>query len=415
MNKRIRVLHVGSYPTGGAGRAMQRIGKAITGTGDDESFEVVYHFSMLRREPRRVWIDIAKNVVRLVSRGLFRPGTNVLHSVALVRTGLAKWITSQEFDLVHLHWLGDQTIAIEEIKAINAPIVWTFHDMWPFSGAEHYTTDSRHIDGYLKNNRPAREKGPDINRFTWERKMNHLPKNMVAVTPSRWMASEAKRSQLGSQWDVRVIPYPVDTDIWFAEDHLKARESLGISADAIFLLFVAEKGIATSNKGGEDVLQVAEHLARLQQGKKAVTLGIVGTPNAAISIPLVDVRQFGVVEDDHMLRKIYSAASITLVPSHLDNFPSVVSESMACGTPVSAYQLGGPAEMIQDGETGLLSTPLDPTEMATKISQHIDSDSHGLRRLGENASQYVRNTWSPATVGDAYRELYREVLADRNN
>ena len=42
--------------------------------------------------------------------------------------------------------------------------------MWPFCGAEHYTSDERYKIGYLKNNRPNYEKGLDINKIIWEKK-----------------------------------------------------------------------------------------------------------------------------------------------------------------------------------------------------------------------------------------------------
>ena len=75
---------------------------------------------------------------------------------------LLKQIQSINPDLVHLHWINNEMISIEQIGKITKPIVWTLHDMWPYCGAEHYTNDRRFIDGYNKKNKPGYEKGFDI-------------------------------------------------------------------------------------------------------------------------------------------------------------------------------------------------------------------------------------------------------------
>ena len=45
--------------------------------------------------------------------------------------------TNDQNKIIHLHWINRETISIEDIKKINAKILWTCHDMWPFLGARH--------------------------------------------------------------------------------------------------------------------------------------------------------------------------------------------------------------------------------------------------------------------------------------
>ena len=54
-----------------------------------------------------------------------------------------------DFDLIHLHWIGNEMISIKEISHINKPIVWTMHDMWPFCGGEHFTSNLRNQNNPL--------------------------------------------------------------------------------------------------------------------------------------------------------------------------------------------------------------------------------------------------------------------------
>ena len=70
---------------------------------------------------------------------------------------------------MHLHWLGDNTLSIEEIGKSPQRIVWTLkYDFWPFCGAEHYLhydmnnlilSDERYKNGYTKKNKFYYEKG----------------------------------------------------------------------------------------------------------------------------------------------------------------------------------------------------------------------------------------------------------------
>ncbi|EET6376630.1 glycosyltransferase, partial [Escherichia coli] len=56
-------------------------------------------------------------------------------------SGWAEKINKMDIDIVHLHWVGAETLSIEDIGRINKPVIWTLHDMWPFCGIEHYAPD----------------------------------------------------------------------------------------------------------------------------------------------------------------------------------------------------------------------------------------------------------------------------------
>ena len=66
-------------------------------------------------------------------------------------------------------------ISLKEISDIKKPVVWSFHDMWPFTGTEHYAYNNRYIDGYSVNNLSKNEfKYFDINRWRWKQKLKFL-------------------------------------------------------------------------------------------------------------------------------------------------------------------------------------------------------------------------------------------------
>ena len=80
-------------------------------------------------------------------------------------------------DIINLHWVNHGFMRIETLSRLRQPVVWTLHDMWPFSGGEHYVGDSiRYMEGYDIKNRPASESGLDINRWVWKKEKEVLVK-----------------------------------------------------------------------------------------------------------------------------------------------------------------------------------------------------------------------------------------------
>ena len=67
-----------------------------------------------------------------------------------------------------MHWITAEMLSIKDIGNIKKPLIWTLHDMWAFSGAEHIAMDNRYIKGYKRNNRPDHESGFDLNKWTWK-------------------------------------------------------------------------------------------------------------------------------------------------------------------------------------------------------------------------------------------------------
>ena len=97
--------------------------------------------------------------------------------LSILSSNWFKKINSSDADIIHLHWIQGEMISIDEISKIEKPVVWSFLDMWPFSGTEHYTYNNRFVDGYSFNNVSENEfKFFDINRWRWRRKLEVFKK-----------------------------------------------------------------------------------------------------------------------------------------------------------------------------------------------------------------------------------------------
>ena len=57
-----------------------------------------------------------------------------MHSPSILSSNWLKKINTSDADIIHLHWVQGEMLSIKEISNINKPLIWTFHDMWPFVG-----------------------------------------------------------------------------------------------------------------------------------------------------------------------------------------------------------------------------------------------------------------------------------------
>ena len=140
-------------------------------------------------------------------------------------------------DLVHLHWIGDNFLPIAELARVKAPVVWTLHDMWAFTGGCHYAGDCRrftdacggcpqllHPQDHDLSARILRDK-----RRAWAQ----LP--LTVVCPSRWLAVCAGLSAVLRDQRIEIIANPIDHDLQAARQihraqrvELAARSSAGL-------------------------------------------------------------------------------------------------------------------------------------------------------------------------------------------
>lgn len=68
----------------------------------------------------------------------------------------------------------------------------------------------------------------------------------------------------------------------------------------------------------------------------------------------------GFVSSDRLKAMAYSVADLFIMPSRAENFPLVLLESMACGTPMVSFRVGGVTDLVRPGITGYLAEPEMP-------------------------------------------------------
>lgn len=288
------------------------------------------------------------------------------------------------------------------------------HDQNPFTGGCHYTAG---CSGYEADCFPCPQLLKDPCRLPSEvlkEKRSFLDRtNLILVSPSKWLADCARKSQLFGSRRVEVIPNGLDTTIFSPHDKTEAKKRFGLQADDVVVLVGADSG-REYRKGYHIVREVVTRCLRDVQFCQLVKEGRLhlfafGSHQEKIDHMGFPVRKLGQIEDDSQLSFVYAAADVFLFPSLEDNLPNTVLEAMSCGTPVLAFNTGGVGEMISDGIDGYLISLHDVTSMTDRLLFCIQNPN-ALRSLSVNARRKIETDYTLNIQASRYETLFQELL-----
>jgi glycosyltransferase involved in cell wall biosynthesis len=221
------------------------------------------------------------------------------------------------------------------------------------------------------------------------------------------MAEKAAKSSLFGDKHIEVIPYPIDLATFHPVPKTQARSLLGLDASKPTVLFVAMSA-TTDPRKGFDLFDST--MAALKETFGHVQIIVVGSSAPPVPTPAhSDFRFLGLLRDDTSMVLAYSAADVFVTPSRRDNLPNTVIESLACGTPVAAFRVGGLPDIIDNMRTGFLAEPYDTRHLAEGIRTLLDVDRR--HKLSNDARTTAEERFSPHVVSARYTNLYEALKA----
>jgi glycosyltransferase involved in cell wall biosynthesis len=318
----------------------------------------------------------------------------------------------KDADIIHLHWINDAFLSLSELRkilALGKPVVWTLHDMWAFTGGCHYAGNC--LNYKLNCGMCPVLKNPSQNDLSAKifriKDKLYDNKNLAIVTCSKWLTGIVKESALLGGKKILSIPNPIDQSEFHPETVGKIREELGLSEKKIYLLFAAGN-IFDERKGIKYLIEALDILKRFPDLIKRIELLVLGKSNVNLdSYFPVRIKYFGQISGADKICKIYNASHAFLLPSLQDNLPNTIMESLACGTPVIAFNTGGIPEMIQHLETGFLAQSGSSESLAEGIRWLVENYSADIQK---KCVSFVTENYSEIVVSTRYKELYKELL-----
>lgn len=395
----MRIVQVSTFTGGGAGIAALRLNKALL---QDQIDSTLLTLVKIKPDPAVRLIherygtvidpgvnpaayDATKSWQKIVGDYPNRPLGLEMFSNPDSTVCLQDINEIKQADIVHLHWIAGLADYEEMSQAFEGKkIVWTLHDMNPFTGGCHYADSCvryMHSCGACPQLGSSVEE--DQSRINWIKKYKAIQKlDVTIVAPSRWLAKCAVQSKIFRNARVITIPNGIPTDTFKPYNREDVRTVLNIPHDAKVILFGAES-VANDRKGFAYLLEALRHY-RSPNGQKIIlaTFGLLD-PSIKIDSPYPLV-QLGRIEEEAHLACIYSMADITVIPSLEDNLPNIVLESMSSGTPVIGFNIGGIPDMIDHLSTGYLANPRDVIDLMSGIQWMFDNGSLDMQAKCRN-------------------------------
>lgn len=315
---------------------------------------------------------------------------------------LVEKINSMKPDLVHLHWVCRGMFTIDELQHIKAPIVWSLHDMWPFTGGCHYDEECGLYRSHcgrcpILNSRNTK----DISYKIFKRKLSSYSKipNITIIGLSRWLENEAKKSLIFKDRKVVNLPNPINTKQYKPLNKSFCRDLWGLPRDKKLVLFGAMSATGDTRKGYIELVNAISELTR--DDLEFVIFGSEAENDSPSNMHFV-----GSLNDDTSLISLYNAADLFILPSKQENLANTVLESLSCGTPIVAFNIGGNSDMVEHCVNGYLAKPFDALDLAKGINWCLDEN---YEIISENA-RLKAESFSYENVAKDYIKLYKEIL-----
>lgn len=416
----MKVLIVSYSDThGGAAKAAHRLHQSLLGSNVDSQMLVLgkktKDYTILAPETNleKLAAYFKPRLEQLFINRKYKNKSPALFSSAIVSSkNFVKKINSIKPDIVHLHWVTGAMLKIEDVAKIKAPIVWSLHDMWAFTGGCHYTDGClNYLEGCgncpsLNSNRKN-----DLSRKVLIRKEKTFDskEDILIVGTSKWLEECSKSSSLMSKKSHINLPNPINTKIFKPFDKYMARELWNLPQDKKLILFGSMGTKSDLRKGFNEL---SEALQLVEKGN--IELVIFGE-SKPLNPPNFNFKThyLGILNDDTSLATLYNAVDVTLTPSKQENLSNVIMENLSCGTPVVAFNIGGNADTIEHKKNGYLAKPYDTTDLKNGIEWVLNNENYD--ELCKNARAKVVREFDSKIVAKKYIELYKKVLNEKQN
>lgn len=395
----MKVDHITFSQSGGAGLVASNLVAHQQGLGVEARLNTIIE-SDLFSDP--LSYPVITGAAMIDKYGVANSSNNTLFSLYRNKIGALKTKNLREESILHLHWINGVITFEELILALESGrrMIWTLHDMSPFSGGCHYAHSCQKFETDCSNCPQVRALFKKRIEVEKKKELFHrVYSNLTLVTPTLWMEKRVKASSRFRDFDVVTIPNPISEEFLSDINKKSARDKLGIPPDSVAFLAVA----SNLNEPRKNIQGTVEAFKTLQgSSRNNHTLLLVGANGEKFSNPELNIRWLGKMGPS-ALAEVGAAADWVLSKSVAESAGMTIAECGALGVPAIVLDSGGIAEMLLPSQSGLVAT--SDEEFVSQIlfagSKMIDQET-----LGKHARIFARNRFSPRNIAETYIKLY---------
>lgn len=404
---KIKVLYINALYLGGGAEKIAR--QLYMGVGEYDIAPLFMSGRYQKNLPKDIEVIYNNFFERALSVFVAIQNHNFLYKTYISRRKILRLIKKENVDIVHFHNMHGNYFGpgdMEIIRKACPNIVITMHDMWMMTGCCPYGIQCKeweegknckdcHGNEWLK-------RGVErANNYLLYKIKSYSNKNMRFVSPSQWLIDCCSKSYLKNE-TIYYIPNGVNTKIYHPLDKSKLREKYGIERQKHVIMFAANN-IEHPYKGFK---YLCEALDRIRD-KENFCLLSVGNELKEIDKMEYQIFSPGYIKDENVMNEMYALSDIYISTSVADNFPLVILESMAAGTPVIAFNTGGIPEVVND-EVGWIVEQRN-VDSLVKVIEKIFSDDMEYADKQKRCREYIVNNFSEEIMLEKYVDLYHEI------
>lgn len=404
----MRVSQLSFSKAGGAGSVASNLSEALCAMGVDSTLEYSIDTD-LRKKPLALPLH---TVAAGLDEYLIKAQT-FSNPVSFAREGLSTKlsIAAADSDVLHLHWTPGQ-VSIQSVGNLldsGKAIVWTLHDMWPFTAGCHYSGECEGFKGGCTTCPAIKPLFQNLatKNFAIKKSVFDGPRdNLVFVAPSQWMASMARSSEILRNQRIKVIPNPVarGREQNPSSSSAEWRQQLEIE-EGNFLVAFSAANLADKRKNLDEVIEALSELSQSRSDLKIVLIlmGSGSTPEVK-SLTAMNLGYLG----KEALNTAVANCDVLINFSRDENLSMAGIESLAVGTPLVVLDSGGNPELVRDGETGFLVS--DRKQLKNRI-QELATRPGLAKQMGQAAQEDFNSRFEASIVANQYLGLYQSLLA----
>ena len=361
----MRILHLSTSSTGGAGRAATRMNASLNYIGQDSKIIYLAGSGAVQGENESA---IKRSLIKkgmssgltLIQRELVQSGSDPVTPVSFNAISI-KEILKTKPDIVHIHnfynLLSFKTIVnlAHEVK-----VVVTLHDQRMFTAGCHY---SHQCNGFQKTCGACPQMtlgSQSIAESAFKRNMTNLASNSTElnlISPSRWLLEKARENKEFQGFPGAIIKNPIPSYSILRENKsLDHKLHIGFCSDLL----------SNPLKGLDILIQALQNLNR------DFVLHLIGRNLGRYVIPNEVEYELHKSRTEIELLEKFSKLDVLVVPSLEDNSPNVVGEALMSGTRVIGSDVGGLGELLVDVDMDTFN-PSNPLEL-TRLLMNFELD-----------------------------------------
>lgn len=286
-------------------------------------------------------------------------------------------------------------------------------DMNHFTGGCHYAWDCKgYIDG-CTTSCPAvvSKKGKKIPKINFETKLKNAKLgNFKIIAGSGWTLKQAQESKI---YKNQIIIYSVnsliDTTLFNNKNRDIAKRIFNLNSQKFYILTGSQTAKA-KRKGFEYLVEALQILEKeiTEDEKNKIEILVVSRKNHDAFNTITFQKQFiDYINDYRLLSLLYQATDVFINPSIEDSGPMMVSEALACGTPVVGFDMGVVNNMVVNGFNGYKAKLKESSDLAKGIIQIFNLTKEEYNVYSKNAYQSVLEYSSMDYANKIFDEIHK--------